>query len=231
MKTFPFQTIPERLPCVGLVVLQADETLEADMRAALGVDQADVFVSRVPSGLDVTPETLAAMEGELTRAASLFPPVPFDIVAYGCTSGASVIGADVVSAKVQAACETHKVTDPVSALVEACERRKVRRLALLSPYREDVNRTLRAVLAEQGIATPVFGSFNESRDAVVARIDEASIVAAACALAKDADVDAIFLSCTNLKTRNILSDIERQTGLPTLSSNSVLVEACRLAIG
>ena len=88
---------------MGLIVLQSDETIEAEFRAIL--PQADVatYVSRVPSAAEVTTETLAEMEAELPRAARLLPPtLAFDVVGYGCTSGPITVapffdcGADLV---------------------------------------------------------------------------------------------------------------------------------------
>ena len=66
---------------MGLIVLQADETIEHDMRRILPLDGVATYVSRVPSGAEVSGETLAAMEAELSGAARLFPsPARFDVV-------------------------------------------------------------------------------------------------------------------------------------------------------
>ena len=213
----------QRLPTIGLVVLQSDETLEGEMRHALPPDVADVHVSRVPSSPDVTRDTLAQMADHIEASAALFPrSARFDAVGYGCTSGTSVIGAENVARLVKAGCHTAHVTEPVSALIHACRQHNLKRLAFLSPYIESVSEGLRNTLADAGVMTPVFGSFNEGEEAKVARIDPASTVQAAIKLAKSKDVDAVFLSCTNLKTFGILDQIETATGLPAFSSNSVL---------
>ena len=54
----------------------------------------------------------------------------------------------------------------------------------------------------------------------MARIDPASIRAAA--LSVGAGADAVFLSCTNLRTLDIIEDLETDLGKPVLSSNQVL---------
>jgi len=225
MTSFDYELRDEtnRLPTIGLVVLQSDETLEGELRPALPPTSSEVFISRVPSAPDVTRETLAQMADHIEASASLFPRAArFDVVGYGCTSGTSVIGATRVAEMVKAGCETMHVTEPVSALIHACRQRGVARLAFLSPYIESVSEGLRLTLAEAGVETPVFGSFNEGEEAKVARIDPTSTVRAAIALAKSGNVDAVFLSCTNLKTHGILGEIEASTGLPAFSSNSVL---------
>jgi maleate isomerase len=47
----------------------------------------------------------------------------------------------------------------------------------------------------------------------------------------DPDSEALFLSCTNLKTFEILDDLERKTGVPVLSSNSATLCATLGALG
>ena len=171
-----------RPPPLGLVVLQADETIEGDMRRLLPADAgaADLLVTRVPSGRDVTTQTLLAMENEITAACRLFPEGrTFAVVGYGCTSGTSVIGAARVAELVRAGVDADHVTEPVSALVALCRERNVRRLGFVSPYIEPVSRTLRGVLEDHGIAVAGFGSFAVAEEARVARIDTGSVVAAA----------------------------------------------------
>ena len=75
MTVFEYKTIDEtaRRPVIGLIVLQSDQTIEPEFRKHFLPDQYDFFVSRIPSGLEVTKETLAQMAGDLTQSAKLFP--------------------------------------------------------------------------------------------------------------------------------------------------------------
>lgn len=230
MSGFSYAMIPNerRKPLVGLIVLQSDETVESEIHQWLPPSEFDVLVSRVPSGEEVTEETLGAMADHVTQSASLFPrSSSFDAVAYCCTSGTSIIGAEKIAKLVQMGCQTKAVTNPLSSLIWACEQRDIKRLAFLSPYIESVSDHLRAVVAQHGIESPVFGTFNESEEAKVAWIDEASICDAARTLAYKGDLDGIFLSCTNLKTIGLLDELGKDLGLPVLSSNFVTAEHLR----
>jgi len=55
----PHSLTTERPPQIGLIVLQADETIELEFRHLIPAE-VEIFVSRVPSGEEVTPDTLAA---------------------------------------------------------------------------------------------------------------------------------------------------------------------------
>ncbi len=222
MSRFAYTRAPEGPAPLGLVVLQTDETIEPDMRRMLPED-VPLYVSRVASAPEVTPDSLRAMQDHITGAAALLPQaVPFDAIGYGCTSATAQIGAREVARLVGAGARTARVTDPLSALMAACRALDMTRLAFLSPYTADVSDRLRAVLAEAGIATPVFGSFEEANEANVVRISPNSIIEAAAALAAQGGTQAVFLSCTNLRTLDVIERIEAQTGLACLSSNQVL---------
>lgn len=209
-------------PRLGLIALQSDETIEQDMRRLIPVD-VEFMVSRVPSDEEVSAETLAAMEAHLQSAAALFPRgASFDAVGYGCTSGTAQIGVEQVSAQIRAAVGAEQVTQPLSSLVAACRALGVARLALLSPYIASVSGRLQDTLSDYGIVTPVFGSFEVPTEATVARIAPTSIEAAAIDLMKGAEVDALFISCTNLRTLDVIGPLETRLGKPVLSSNQVL---------
>ena len=66
------------------------------------------------------------------------------------------------------------------------------------------------------------GSFDMAEEALVARITRASLEEAARTLVAGAEVDGLFLSCTNLDTLDVIAPLEAALGLPVLSSNQVL---------
>ncbi|MEM7497734.1 MAG: Asp/Glu racemase [Pseudomonadota bacterium] len=222
MGTFPYTLEEPKGPILGLVALQADETVESDFRRLLPPD-IRLHVTRVESDPTVTPETLAAMEARLPAAAGLLPRgLRFDAVGYGCTSASAEIGSRRVAAAIARGVETGAVTEPLNALAAAAAALGIRRLAFLSPYIEPVSARLRCALSERGIETPVFGSFEEAEEARVARIDTPSLIAAGRALMAEGGAEGLFLSCTNLRTLDAIAPLEDATGLPVLSSNLVL---------
>ena len=208
---------------LGLVVLQSDETLEYDLRRLLPEQGVALYTSRVPSGAEVSTDSLAKMGSSLTHSAQLLPPeIVFDAVGYGCTSGTAVIGAEKIASLIGAGCRTSRVTEPLTALIAACTKFRIQRLALLSPYVEEVSARLRYRLADAGIETPQFGSFNEASETKVAHISAESLIDAATQLFQRGGCEAIFLSCTNLQTLDVIAEIEARCGCPVWSSNLVL---------
>lgn len=213
---------PSAVP-MGLIVLQTDETIEPEFRAIFANDKSPLYVSRIPSGNEVNTDTLAQMETDLPAAADLLPKARrYRVVGYGCTSASSVIGSDQVEKMVKQTCDVQTVTNPLRAATASAEDRGVSKFALLSPYIEEVNTPLRRAFADQGITMDVFGTFGEAEEAKVVRISTESVVEAAIRLGSDSAVDAVFLSCTNLRTLAAIPRIEKVIRKPVLSSNQSL---------
>lgn len=208
---------------LGMVVLKSDEVIEHEVGEITRQPGVGLYVTRIESDTEVTPETLAEMEARLPHSAALLPPsIEFDSIGYGCTSGTAVIGADRVEALVASGAKTATVTNPLNASIAACRALKVSRLAFITPYVESVSNTLRLSFAEAGIEVANFGSFLEAEEAKVARIDPRSVLAAAKEIGADPACDAVFLSCTNLRALPIIEEAERQLGKPVFSSNLAL---------
>lgn len=222
MTSLPYTLTEDRPPQLGMIVLQSDETVEHDLRRLLP-ENAELLVTRIPSSLTVSSDSLGAMARDLTDAARLLPRgAELSVVGFGCTSGTAQIGAERIAELTRDGVATAAVTDPVSALIAACGHLGVSRLAVVSPYVEEVSARLMDVLAEAGITIAAFASFNEAEEEKVVRIAPQAIIDAAHVTAAKAPCDAVFLSCTNLRTLDVIAPIEAALGVPVLSSNLVL---------
>lgn len=119
---------------IGLIVLASDQTVEYEFRRIFDLPGVALFESRIYNDTTITPETLKAMEAGMTEAARLIlPGIPLDVVAYGCTSGAMMIGDDKVAQLIHQARPGVACTSPMKATLAAFEALGARRIALLTP--------------------------------------------------------------------------------------------------
>ncbi|WP_020668896.1 maleate cis-trans isomerase family protein [Amycolatopsis nigrescens] len=150
-------------------------------------------------------------------------------VAYSCTSGSFVGGARgeralvdaMLAAGAPAACTTS------GALVRACAELGVRKLAVVTPYVDEVTDRLLAFLAESGVRTTAaigLGLLGE-----IWKMSYADVLAAASGL-DTSGADALFISCTNVPTFDLVAPLTRRLGIPVLTANQVTMHAAlRLA--
>ncbi len=216
---------------IGVIVLGSDQTIEYEFRRLLDLPGVAFYESRIRNANDITPETLKAMEAGIADCtARILPGLPLDVVAYGCTSGAMVIGDDSVAARIHEARPGVACTTPMAAAFAAFEALGHSRIALLTPYIDEINQAMRAHLQSGGLEVPVMGSFNQGDDRKVGRISPDSLRRAALELGASKAVDAVFVSCTALRLAEVAADIEADLGKPVTSSNHALAWHClRLA--
>jgi maleate isomerase len=105
-----------------------------------------------------------------------------------------------------------------------------KRVCLIAPYVDAINRSMRDHISGLGFQVPVMGSWNLSDDAKVARITSETTCKAAVELASGDDVDAVFVSCTSMRLAESVDELEGVINKPVISSNIATAWHClRLA--
>lgn len=231
IEDLPFTTVAETGARVGLVVLASDYTVEDEVRRLAAPFDVSVFMARIRNSPTITPETLAAMGPRLTDTVDLILPGDrLDVVAFACTSASVVLGSQRVAESIAKARPMAVATNPMDAAFAAFKAFGAHRIAVLTPYRRDVNVAVRDRIEAAGFSVPVFGSFNEEHDPVVAAIDISSLRAGIRTLFDKQPVDAVFVSCTSIRMADAIADLEAEFSLPITSSNQALAWHCvRLA--
>jgi maleate isomerase len=168
-----------------------------------------------------------AVVAQATRDLSVAMP---EVTVYACTSGSFVGGlsgeARLVKAMEEAGAKRAITTS--GALLLALEALEVRRVAIGTPYDAEVTTKLSEFLAEAGYETTSSAFLGLTGDIFrVSRTSVRDLVVAADHL----QADAVFLSCTNLRTFGVLAELERELKKPVLSANQVTMWAALRTVG
>ena len=209
---------------LGLIVLQTDQTIEHDFaRIFCSENDVSLHVARIPNAMEVSPETLRQMAIDLPRTVELLPSqFGFDVVGYGCTSGATLIGEEEVGKLIRDIHPKVATTNPITATKAALSALGTTKIALLTPYPVGVTMRMQANLEASGFAIIAVGTFGQSDDFTVGRITSDSIFDAIKQVGTNSDCDAVFVSCTSLRALKIIPEAEVAIGKPVISSNQVL---------
>ena len=190
--------------------------------------EVPMFVTRTPQLLDpnVTVDLAKEVSSELAVApavSSLLAVQPAAI-GYACTSGSFVDGLageqHLYEVMLRSGAKAAVTTS--GALIEALKTLGVNKLAIITPYNAELTELLIDFLTQAGVQVVSAGYFDMERD--IARIDEATVARIAHAV-DSRDAEAIFFSCTNLHTFEIIEKLEAQLKKPVLSANQVTVWA------
>ena len=210
---------------IGLIILATDYNAETDIRRMLPAG-TELLTNRVMNVNPLTNENLRAMGADITRAAAgILPGRGVDVMAFGCTSGVAAIGEAEVERRIRNAQPGIPWTNPIAATRAALAALGARNISVLTPYIESVNAELARRFGELGLAVLNIGGFDMEDDTEMSEIPRAAILEGALQVAHP-DADALFISCTALRAASIIDELERQLGIPVVTSNQVLVWHC-----
>jgi len=186
------------------------------------------FVNRTHKLEDTTITSMLAKEVGSDKAVvpevkALLDAHPASI-GYACSSGSFVSGIAGEKHLQQAMLDAGAPAAVTSsgALLQALQYLGIRRLAIATPYNEELTQLLMDYLDEAGFEVVSSGYLDMEH--AIARVDYLTVQE----LAKTVDTpeaEAIFFCCTNLHTFDAIEQLETQLGKPVLSANQVTVWA------
>lgn len=153
-----------------------------------------------------------------------------EVVAYLCSSGSFVNGVDYERSLCKAICAAG-APDAVTtsgALAEVLQRLDMRKISVLTPYYADLTEKLHDFLAELDVET--LASQHLGLGGGIWKVSYRTI-AEHIVHADHPEAEAIFISCTNLPTYDVIEPLETALGKPVLTANQLTMWACLTRMG
>lgn len=222
-----FDAGPGAQASIGMIALSVDRASVGDCAAWMApFPGVAIFSTRVPMSAVCTPESLAAMGDHLSDAAArIVPDGPLHALAFSCTSGLVAIGAERVHRAIAEGRPGVPVVTPLEAAVRGLRALGARRLSILAPYHRDACELVAGHFEAAGFALDRCATFDLDGDGQMNRLSPKALKDGAAA-ARDPASDALFISCTGLRTSGIVEDLERSFGVPVVTSNQATSWAC-----
>lgn len=213
---------------VGLIIPSVNVVLEHDLRLFVP-PTIMTHVTRVKLTIG-SPQALQAALDEAPQAACLLADAGVSALALACTGASMMAKPGQPTAAEQMTARTGlPAIDTMGALFAAFRVLAVRRILLVSPFGDAFNAIEAAALASGGIEVVKTEGFGISNAADCATLSPETISARAMAADLD-DVEAIFLSCANLRGFEAAAGLEQKIGKPVITTNqAVLWALLRLA--
>lgn len=203
---------------VGLIVPSSNTTNETEFSAVLPAG-VSLHTSRMRLD-DVDADSLSEMAEDASRCARLLATADVDVVAYGCTTGSLVHGPgydEELEARLEEIAGVPVVTT-ASSVKRAFEALDVDSVVVATPYVDDLNeREARFLDAADYDVVAIDGLDISSNVEIGAQSPETA--AAAAREVDRTDADAVFISCTNYRTFEVIADLERDLEKPVVTSN------------
>ncbi|MBL1092493.1 maleate cis-trans isomerase family protein [Streptomyces sp. NPDC001739] len=184
----------------------------------------------VPVEVSLDLARLVSEHETLDAAVQALCAVSPQVICYACTSGSFVGGLAGERAMCAAMAQAGDVPSLTTsgALLEALREIGARRIAVVTPYTKSVTDSLEDYLGEGGITVTGRAYLGLTRH--IWKVPYRDVVDMARA-AVVGSADALFISCTNLPTYDVIPQLEAELRMPVLSANQVTMWAALRAIG
>ena len=166
------------------------------------------------------------------RAADELMSAHVDVVAFTCTAGSFIQGGkgeDELKKLIEKTAHVPSVTTS-GAVVRALKTLKARKLVIVTPYPEEINRLERAFFEENGFEVLAIKGLGIT-DAFLIGCEMPENTYRFVKSMDDPSADAIFISCTNYRTFDIIERLEDGCKKPVVTSNQATFWAALRTIG
>lgn len=209
---------------LGLIVPSSNTTMEPEFYALLPKNFT-VHTARLKLR-EVTMKGLTEMEKRMEEGASKLADADVDIIGFGCTSGSLFrgIGHDkLIEEKIEKTSGKPAVAT-AGAVVDALKALEIRKVAVATPYINEINEMERNFLTANGFNVIDLKGLGLSGNLKIGRVDSQTVCKLVTGL-KHRDADGIFISCTNLPSINVIEKLEEELVKPVISSNTATLWA------
>jgi len=213
---------------VGLLIPSSNTVMEVDLYRGLPppitIHAARMYLE------ETTPEGEKRMiSEEVPRGAALLKTLLPHLVVFGCTSAGALSGPNF-SADINreigpmVGCP---VLDILTAVKEELNRLGARKVAVLTPYSSELNRSIQASLETYGFRVLSIAGMGITVNFDLATPTPEEIVDFARKSGLSSSAEALFLSCTNFRALEALPLLQENFHLPILTSNQAVIEKIR----
>jgi maleate isomerase len=222
----------ERTRRVGLLVPSSNTVMEPDYWRALPpgttLHTARMYLE------DATPEGESRMLDEhvLPAARDLATARP-DLIVFGCTSAGALRGNryDAELCDRISGVSGVPTVSVIASVRRAIAGRGARRVGVVTPYVDALNRPIRTSLEDDGVEVVAIAGLGIADNVEIAAVPVERICDFAERTLRGRRIDLAFVSCTNFPAMSALPELERRLGRPVVTSNQAAIAATLALLG
>jgi len=215
---------------LGLIVPSSNTTMESEFHEMLPKGFT-VHAGRL--GLrEVTVRELADMEEKIEEEAQKLADAHVNVIGYGCTAGSLFrgLGHDkMIEERIERASGIPAVAT-AGAVVEALKALNIRKVAVATPYIDEVNSLEDRFLSANGFQVVDLKGLQIKDNIKIGKLGGQVAYKLVMEL-RHGEADGIFISCTNFPTIESIEKLEKALEKPLISSNTATLWAMLMRCG
>lgn len=210
---------------LGFILMSTDLACESDL-FEMAPEGVAINITRLKTEDHTTNETLAHhIQGMADAASRIQPDTPPDVVCYCCTSGSIVIGEERIMGQIRKGAPHSKPMTLVTGVVDALRELDVKKLVIGTPYLDEINTLEAEFFHQNGFDILDFQGLNLADGISFGKIAPDYLCEFALSIDRP-DADAIFLSCSGIRSLEVAEKIEQMAGKPVITSNQAMMWSC-----
>lgn len=192
-----------------------------------------VFIARLPFEA-CTVDGLSRMGDFVEDAAALVAQAKVDLILFACTTGSLVKGPGYdkqLIARIEKRTGIPALTTS-TAVVDAMNALKMKKIAVSTPYSDEVNEAERRFLEGSGFEVSAIRGLGNTDPIAMGAVRYERMYRLSREVYTD-DVDGLFVSCTGISVLDIIDKLEKDLQKPVVTSNQASLWAAlrKLRIG
>lgn len=215
---------------IGIIVPSCNIVLEQEF-GQLVPEGVSVHFSRASLSHDSL-EELEKLVGNIPESARQLADGKVNVIGFGCT-GASFMkgkGSDIEIIKKIEECTKVQATTTSTAVIAALGFLGLKKIVIATPYEDWLNEKQEVFFEESGFKVlNIRGLGLSNPEEMASLFPEQIYLHARKSLVEDAD--GIFISCTDIRTIEIIDKLEKDTGKPVVTSNQATMWMCLKMLG
>jgi maleate isomerase len=212
---------------LGIIIPSWNTVMEYELQR-MGGEGVSIHSQRIRHNAD-TEENLAWLSTQAPAAAELLAHAKVNAICYGCTGSGFLKTPEEdlrLAAELERGTGIPSVTSS-AAVVEALRALRAKKISVASPYEPWLNGKLRVyleaagfeIVAMKGLGTQAHGSITTD-----------TVKALALEVLRP-ETEAVFISCSNFRTLDIIEAVELEAGKPVVTSNQAAMWGTLRRIG
>lgn len=215
---------------IGLILPSLNNTMEYELNK-MKPEGVLILATRLllEKGM---PDNLEKMTEQIDQAADLLKTADIDCILFACTSGSFIKGVDWDKEFIQRIEKKTGIptTTTVNSVVEVFELLQVKSISVVTPYIDDINEIERNFFEGLGFKVNCIEGLQCVTGEQLHRLPSTTAYELACRTCHPAS-NAIFISCTDFASIEVVDSLEKDTGKPVITSNTASLWAALRKIG
>lgn len=213
---------------IALITPSSNTVLENDLHAALPKSRFTIHTDRMYLVETTREAEIRMIEDHAPKAAADLGTLKPDLLVFGCTSAGSLFGLDYDRKVCEnlgqiAGCPALGV---INAVEGSLKRAKAKRVAVLTPYNEDLTQSVARAISDGREIVGAFG-MGITDNVKLADPTPKEIYQFGEEKLRSLDFDTIFISCTNFRAYESLSLFQARFRVPVVTSNQAVIDEIR----